>query len=110
MSSKAFLGGGRIVLWLLRREAGVRNGRRVRGQEVNGPRPHRWPACGFLGVGGGLVLFLIAVRVGEQLPVLRGAPPSRPRKGSLRRDAAGNRIWKLSLGFLSACGGGHASV
>lgn len=31
-------------------------------------------------------------------------------KGSLRRDAAGNRIWKLSFGFLSVCEGGHAYV
>lgn len=31
-------------------------------------------------------------------------------KGSLRKDAVGNRIWKLSLGFLSECVGVGLSV
>lgn len=47
----------------------------------------------------------ITLRVKYQLLKLEAPTFKSLLTGSLRRDAAGNRIWKLSLGFLSECVG-----
>lgn len=84
----------------------------ISGQEVNGPQPYRWPqfSASWVWDDDSFCFYHSKSKVAANSFNVGRLPSKAFCRPSLRRDAAGNRIWKLSSGFLSVCGGGHAYV
>ena len=88
-----------------------RRHRREKGSRQDVPGPHRWPRPSASRVRGDDSFCFHRSRSQAAAPSFKvGRLPSKARCRAVSRDAAGNRIRKLSSGFLSVCGGGHACV